>query len=118
MALDLTPLFWNWPGITQGDTYPACNFTETEADSTLARVRCKIKLAGVTVLTLDSDTTGVTLNATGAGAWDFTIDAISAATTTGLAAGYYDYDIQTTDGNGVVRTEFKGNWEIFSQITD
>ena len=118
MALDLTPLRWDWAGITAGDTYPASNITETEADTTLARVRVKIKLAGVVALTLDSNASGITLNSTSAGGWDFTIDAISAATTAGLAAGYYDYDLETTGSNGVVRTEFTGNWEIFPQITD
>lgn len=114
MALDLTPLRWDWVGVTKGDTYPACNITETEADTALSRVRVIIKLAGVVILTLDSDTTGVTLNGTGAGGWDFTIDEISAATTATLAAGYYDYEIKSTGSNGVVRTEFEGNWEIFA----
>ena len=92
----------------------ACNITETEADTALSRVRVIIKLAGVVILTLDSDTTGVTLNGTGAGGWDFTIDEISAATPATLAAGYYDYEIKSTGANGVVRTEFEGNWEIFA----
>ena len=118
MALNLAPLVWDWEGITAGDTYPACNITETEADTTLARVRVKIKLDGTLKLTLDSDSTGVTLNSTGAGGWDFTIDAIPAATTATLAAGYYDYDLETTDTNGTVRTEFSGCWPILGQITD
>ena len=118
MTLDLTPLYWNWSSITQGDTYPACNIKETQSDTELIRVRVKIKLAGVIALTLDSNSSGITLNSTGAGEWDFTIEAIPATATTALAPGCYDYDIETTSANGVVRTEFKGNWEILPQITD
>ena len=106
--------------MTKGDTYPAANFTETEADSDLSRVRVEVKAAGSTTaaLTLDSDATGVTINTATAGAWDFTVDEISAATTAGLTAGWYSYDLETTDAAGVVSTEFKGSWRILPEVTD
>jgi len=118
MALDLKPLRWDWAAVKQGDTYPACLISETLADTALARVRVKVKLNGVLALDLDSDGSGITLNGTGAGGWSFTIGAISAAQTTLLAPGYYDYDLETTDAGGVVRTEFEGGWEILSQVTN
>lgn len=117
MALDLTPLKWDWAPITQGDTFPATLITETSADTDLSRVRVKIKAAGSTsaALFLDSQTTGVTIGNATAGAWSFTIGAIS---TSSLAAGVYSYDLETTDSAGTVRTEFSGTWEILTQITD
>lgn len=119
MALDLRPLRWDWAAVKQGDTYPACTITETESDSALTRVRIKVKdSSGATALTLDSNTSGITINTATGGEWDFTIGAISAATTATLTAGYYDYDLETTCANGVVRTEFEGSWEILAQITD
>lgn len=117
--MDLTPLKWNWPPVTQGDTYPACQIAETDSDTDLARVRVKVAdVDGVTVLTLDSDTAGVTITTATAGAWDFQIDAIPAATTTSLQSGIYSYDLETTDDAGTVSTEFSGSWQIHPQITD
>jgi len=117
--MNLRPLKWNWSCITQGDTYPATNITETSADTTLSRVRVKIIKANATAtaLTLDSNTTGITLNGTSPGGWDFTIDEIPAATTATLDAGSYAYDLETTDSVGTVRTEFRGTWEIEPQVT-
>lgn len=117
MALDLTPLRWDWSPVTQGDTFPACQITETSADTDLSRVRVKIKAAGSTsaALTLDSSTTGITIGSATAGDWAFTIGAIS---TGSLTAGVYSYDLETTDSAGTVRTEFSGTWEILTQITD
>jgi hypothetical protein len=115
--IDLTPLQWDWPAVTRGDTYPACQITETLADTALERVRIKIKLSGSdsASLTLDSDATGITITTSTAGAWDFTINEIS---TTSLAAGFYVYDLETTDDAGTVRTEFSGSWPILPQTTD
>jgi len=114
--LDLTPLCWNWAPITQGDTYPASRITETSSDTALSRVRLKVKNnLGTELLALDSNTSGITLTATTAGAWDFTIAAIATAA---LEVGTHHYDIETTDAASVVRTEFRGTWQIIKQITD
>ena len=120
MALDLRPQPLDWYAIKQGDTYPACNFVSTDADTVLARVRLKVRLQGATSasLSLDSETSGITINSTAAGAWDYTIDSISAEQTTTLAPGYYDQELEVTDTNGVVSTDFEGIWEILPQITD
>lgn len=120
MALDLKPLRWDWPAVTTGDTYPACQITDTAADTDLSRVRIKIKAQGGTTaaLSLDSSTTGVTITTATAGAWDFTIGPITAAQTATLDPGLYLYDIETTDSAGTVRTEFSGIWEILSETTD
>lgn len=114
MALDLTPLLWDWVAVEQGDTYPAANIVDTLSDTTLVSVRLEIHPAGLSTsaLLLDSSTGGITLNGTAPGAWNFTINAISAAQTAILAPGHYDYDLITTDSSGVVRTEFTGVWEI------
>ena len=118
MSINLKPLRWDWPPVTVGDTYPAAIITETEADTTLTRVRIKIKDAdGTLKLTLDSNTTGVTINTATAGAWSFTIGEISATDTATLTAGFHYYDLEVTSG-GKVRTEFNGEWEILSQITN
>jgi len=118
MSLNLKPLRWDWASATVGDTYPACVITETEADTTLSRVRIKIKDAdGVLKLTLDSNTTGITINNAAAGAWNFTIGEISATDTATLTAGFHDYDLEITAG-GKVRTEFSGTWELLPQITN
>lgn len=118
MSLNLKPLRWDWAAVTVGDTYPACVITETEADTTLSRVRIKIKDAdGTLKLTLDSNTSGVTINTATAGAWNFTIAEISASDTGNLTAGFHDYDLEITSG-GKVRTEFAGSWELLPQITN
>jgi hypothetical protein len=118
--MDLTPAKYNLVAVTQGDTYPATNVTISGNDTVLSRVRLKIKLTGATTtaLTLDSNSAaGITLTATAAGTWAFTIDAIPAATMQTLTAGSYSFDLETTDASGVVKTEFKGNWQILPQIT-
>jgi hypothetical protein len=119
MSVNLEPLRYDWPSVQRGDTFPAINFTDTGADANLSRVRVKICDSNGTVkITLDSNTSGVTINTATAGAWDFTIDAISAATTEALVAGAFAYDLETTDANSVVRTEFEGTWQVDPQITD
>lgn len=114
MALDLKPLRWDWPEVVTGDTFPAIHITEADHESDLSRVRISIVLSGATdaALTLDSNSTGITIN--DAAAWDFTIDQISPVT---LAAGVYSYDLETTDAAGTIRTEFSGTWNILSEIT-
>lgn len=120
MALNLKPMVWNWPPLTRGDTYPASNIVETESTADLARVRIKIKTSGSSEasITLDSDTSGVTINNATAGSWDFDIDVIAASTTSELTAGFYSYDMEITDSLGQVRTEFTGSWKILTQSTD
>jgi|TARA_R110002111_G_scaffold237935_1_gene299203 hypothetical protein len=117
MALDLEPFRWNWGTITAGDTYPAENWLESNSDNTtaLSRVRIKIKdSAGSTFATLDSSSSGITINAATAGAWDWTVNALTAPT----SAGIYNYDMETTDSVGVISTESTGQWEILTQETD
>lgn len=116
MALDLKPLRWDWPAVTTGDTFPAIRITEFESEESLERVRVSITRSGESSpsLTLDSETSGVTIETASAGAWDFTIDAINPVA---LTAGNYAYDIETTDGAGTIRTEFSGTWPILSEIT-
>ena len=117
--LHLEPLRYDWPSIQRGDTMPAQVFSDTAADTDLSRVRVKIcDSDGVKQVTLDSSTSGITINNSTAGSWNFTIDAISSSTTEALAAGLYAYDLETTDSSGYVRTEFEGVWEIRPQITD
>lgn len=117
--LHLEPLRYNWPAIQRGDTMPAQVFADTSADTDLTRVRIKIcDSDGVKQVTLDSSTSGITINNSTAGGWNFTIDAISTATTEALSPGLYAYDLETIDSSGYVRTEFEGVWEIRSQITD
>lgn len=117
--LNLEPLRYDWPAIQRGDTFPAQVFADSGADTDLSRVRVKIcDSDGTTKVTLDSASSGVTITTATAGSWNFTIDAISAATTEALTAGLYAYDIETIDTAGSVRTEFEGTWEIRPQITD
>jgi hypothetical protein len=118
-TLNLTPLCDNWDAVTQGDTYPAQRYTVAGTDSALTRVRCKVKnRTGTTLLNLDSNTSGITITTATAGAWDFTIAAISAATMEGIEEGNHFYDIETTDAAGTVLTDFRGSWQILSQQTD
>lgn len=120
-ALDLTPQTFNWPSVTQGDTFPAINFTAsgTGTAADLSRVRVKIKdTDGNTELSLDSDASGVTINTATAGAWDYTVGPITDTQTTGMDAGTHLYDLEVTDADGTVRTHFKGTWTILDQTTN
>ena len=117
MALDLKPHRSDWATCTAGDTYPAENWRESDSDNTttLTRVRITIKdSAGATFSTLDSDTSGITINAATAGAWDWTVESLTAPTT----AGVYTFDMETTDSAGVIFTETTGSWCILPQVTD
>jgi len=116
--MDLRPLKYNLPPVTVGDTYPAAQFAYG-GTGTLSRVRIKIKDSeGTTALNLDSDTTGITITTTTSGAWAFTMDEISAATSAALTAGLHNYDLETTTAAGNVATLLSGNWELLPQITD
>lgn len=115
---NLLPLKWNLPSVLCGDTLPATNF-QYPGSGTLARVRAKIKASdGSTVLILDSDDSGFTINDATSGAWDFDMGEISATTTAGITAGDYAYDLETTTATGTVRTLVGGTWCVAAQITD
>ena len=110
---------WNWKPITQGNTRPGTNFTETSSTSALTAVEVRLKLPDSTVadITLTS-ADGITINSATAGAWDFDIDEIPAATTDGYTPGIYSYEMDVTESSGTVTTILKGSWEIFERIQD
>ncbi len=114
----LAPAKWDWEAITQGDTFPAIVLSATGTTVDLARVRMTVRdVDGVEQLTLDSDTSGITIDTATAGAWQYTIGPISAALTGAMDEGVHNYDIETTDASGNVATHFKGCWEILDQTT-
>jgi len=118
MSVNLKPSCYNWASVVQGDTFPAIVFAASGTSADLARVRVTVKdKDGNAKLTLDSNTSGVTLNDTTAGSWNYTVGPVSAADTTSIAAGTHSYDLETTDVGGNVRTHFHGFWEILPQIT-
>jgi hypothetical protein len=110
---------WDWKKTKRGDTKPAVVVSIPGRDAALARARCKVvDDSGTVALNLDSDTSGITLNTTAAPTWEFTIDAIAAATTEALTAGTFSQDIETTDASGVVKTWLEGTWVVTPQSTD
>jgi hypothetical protein len=118
MSVNLKPLRWDLPAVTVGDTFPAINF-QFDGEGTLLRVRAKIKdVDGALQLTMDSETTGMTINTATDGAWDFDLDVISDAVMETLDAGIHFYDLEYTSSTGTVRTLLSGQWEILSEITD
>lgn len=113
------PLRYDLEPIVRGDTFPAIVFSDSSADTDLARVRMQIcNSAGTAVVTLDSAASGVTLNTTTAGSWNFTVGPIDKDTTEAMAAGLYAYDLESYDTSGFRRTEFNGTWKIIPQITE
>lgn len=117
MCEDYKPAVWNWKSIPQGGTYPASNVLESESTATLNRVVVTIEPYGsdTASLTLDSNTTGVTINNDTAGSWDYTIDEISATTTASLSAGFYTVTMRVYYGAGFVVVVSKGVWEIIAK---
>lgn len=115
MALDLTPLRWDWSPVVSGDTYPAATITASAETETLERVRISIFASGSTTpaLQLDSDTSGITITTSAAPAWSYTIDTIEEVPLTG---GEYSYQLETTTTAGTRRTRFAGTWKILSDI--
>jgi hypothetical protein len=111
------PAVWNWNQITQGDTRLASNVTETASTTDLSRVLVTIEKQGTDIvsLTLDSDATGITINTATAGAWDYDIDIISAATMETLDPGFYTVTHQVFDALGVKTTVSKGHWNILEK---
>ena len=91
--------------LASGETWGGLTFTidgspDTAYASALSRVRMSWKgSAGSAVLTLDSDVGGeITIDSSAAYAWEFTIEPRALS----LAAGFYTWAIETTDGGGVV----------------
>jgi hypothetical protein len=62
--------------------------------------------------------TGITITTATAGAWDFSIDAMSAATTDAYTPGVYTYEMDVTEASGVVTTILKGEWNLIARIPD
>ena len=110
---------WDWKPTKRGDTKPAVSISLDNRETTLSRVRCKVvDKDGAEALSLDSDTSGITLDTTSAPTWEFTLDVITAATTEALTAGSFSQDIETTDSAGTVKTWTEGTWVITPQSTD
>lgn len=108
---------WNWKPMTQGDTRPATNFTETLSTSALTAVKIRLKLPDATAASITlSNGSGMTIVTATAGAWNFNIDRMTAATTDAYTAGIYTYEMSTTDAAGVVTTVLKGAWELIARI--
>lgn len=117
--MPLLPAHFDWDAITQGDTFPAMVFAATGTTTDLARVRVRVKdVDGNQELTLDSDTSGVTIDTATAGSWQYTIGPVSAALTGAMDAGVHSVEIETTDAGGNVATHFRGCWEIVEQIAN
>jgi len=114
MCDDYEPATWNWKPITQGGTFPASVVTETLSASSLSRVVVTIEPFGsdTASLTLDSGATGVTINTATAGAWNYTIAAITAAQTAALTSGFYNVTHKVTDSASVTVVVSKGTWQI------
>ena len=118
MANDLT-YRWDWKPLTQGNTRPATNFTETSGTSALTAVELRMKLPESTTSDiLLSNGAGITINTATAGAWDFDISAMSAATTDAYTPGLYEYEMDVTEASGVVTTILKGEWNLIARIPD
>jgi len=116
MAVDLKPMRLDWASVVQGDTMPAMNLVDTGADFALTRVLVTVepKDSDTAALTLDSNSTGVTINVATAGAWDYTINTITAAQTATLTPGFYTVNVKVF-GSTVAHTDFKGEWEILEK---
>jgi len=114
MALDLTPMRWDWSPVVTGDSYPAAQISATGQTEDLERVRITFRASGSTAsaLTLDSETSGITI--TDAASWAFTIATLEEVP---LSAGQYSYQLETTSTAGTVRTHFMGNWKILTDGT-
>lgn len=105
---------WDWKPLVKGSTKRAISVTSTDSDVDLARVVVLIEPYGsdTASITLDSNATGVTINTATAGAWDFDIGPIAAATTDALTPGFYTINMTLTDSGGNVLEQVKGSWQI------
>jgi len=114
MSISLQPARKDFLKTVQGDTYPAFRLVATGTTAVLDRVTLTIqpKDSETDALVFDSDISGITINDDTAGAWDYTIEEISATDTGSLDVGFYEYSIKVYYGAGVVRTHFQGEWEI------
>lgn len=114
---------WNWRALTQGNTRPATRFQETSSTSNLSAVELRMRLAGSTSATADivlRNGSGITITTATAGAWDFSINAMSAATTDAYTPGVYTYEMDVADSQSppVVTTILKGEWNLIARIPD
>lgn len=105
---------WNWTPTTQGSTRPAVNITSADSDAELSRVQVTVEPYGsdAASIELDSAVSGITINTATAGAWDFTIEPIAAATTGALSPGFYTINMTITAPAGTVLEPVKGTWHI------
>lgn len=117
MSADCGYQRWDWTPLVKGATKRAISVTSTDADVDLARVVVLIEAYGsdTASITLDSNATGVTINSGTAGAWDFDIGPISAATTGALTPGLYTINMTMTDSSGNVLEPVKGTWRILAK---
>ena len=110
---------WDFEPLTQGATRPATNFTETSSTSALTGVELRMNLEDSTeadIVLTNGD--GITINTATAGAWDFDIDVLSAATTDAYTPGVYSYELEITEASGVVTVVLKGEWTLIARIPD
>lgn len=105
---------WDWSPTVRGVTKRAVNITCSDSDVTLSRVQITIEERGsdAVKLALDSSGTGITLTSGTAGAWAFTIDAISATITGTLRPVFHTIIMTLTDSQGNVLEPIKGTWQI------
>jgi len=115
---------YDFPCITRGDTLFAINFATTGFSYGVSRVIVDFTLSGATspALTLDSTTSGVTINSGAAGNLDFTVGPITDETTATLTAGVYasairvyldiDEDAVAIDADDARLTVATGTWKI------
>ena len=110
---------WDWKPLTQGNTRPATLITETSSTSALTAVELRMKLPGSTTSDIRLyNGSGIVINTATAGAWSFTISAMSSAYTDARTAGVYSYELDVTEASGVVTTILKGEWNLIARILD
>ena len=110
---------WNWKPLTQGNTRPGTNFTETLSESALTAVEIRMKLPESTTADITlTNGDGITINTATAGAWDFDIDEMTAAQTDAYTPGVYNYEMDVTESAGTVTTIIKGTWPLLARIPD
>lgn len=122
MLQEYRPQPWDWEEIVTGCTYPPARLTEPVGGENLSTtildrvvITIQARDSNVDALVLDSDTTGVTLLNTAAGAWDFTVDEISATDMEDLPAGDYDVTMMIYHDTDKKVCASKGTWKILPE---